>query len=375
MEDNSCNLENGRVMSRSTSDMSGVIDEVPDSPDLVLDLTAEEMDFINDREANYLNSNRNDGSTAENSIPLDDDTYAFFVEAGLDDPEELAMLGIDIDEIRNQKSIATRLEQQIKTDAEAAAELQRQFELARHLPPSSINSNNNNASSSSSAAVAPIAQSSLKREIDSNSVDSSKRPKIDAIELTDDDDCIDLTEENDGSISVDQYNNNYFDVSDEDGSSDIEETDYLSFVPWNRRPHNGMSPPPFTGGNGEGGRYERDEPDFHLFEDEPFGYHVYGSHMANIARGLQERRNLPAIINRPLPQLNNEQTEKELKELLEMIQYEDPPPPEDRQGTPDGLSITLLEHQKIGFQWMLKMENSNSKGGILADDMGLGKVY
>lgn len=388
MEDQSHNLENGSAMSRSTSDMSGIIGgEAPNSPDLVLDLTAEEMDFINDREAEHLNSNHNNGSTAERSIPLDDDTYAFFVEAGLDDPEELAMLGIDIDEIRNQKSIADRLEQQIKTDAEAAAALQREFELARHLPPSAHNNNNVAASSSSSSSVAPVPaavpQATMKRELDNNSADSAKRPRIDAIELTDDDDCIDLTEENDVTditpIPVDDYNNNYFYVgdgySDEDeNSSDMEEADYLSFVPWNRRPHNGMPPPPFTGGESSASEYHREEPDFHLFEDEPFGYHVYGSHMSSIARDIHERRNLPPIINRPMPPLNSEQTEKELKELLENIQYDDPPPPEARQGTPEGLSITLLEHQKIGFQWMLKMENSNSKGGILADDMGLGKT-
>jgi hypothetical protein len=41
-------------------------------------------------------------------------------------------------------------------------------------------------------------------------------------------------------------------------------------------------------------------------------------------------------------------------------------------GTPNGLSIQLLEHQVIGLCWMMRMENNESfRGGILADDMGV----
>jgi SNF2 family DNA or RNA helicase len=45
-------------------------------------------------------------------------------------------------------------------------------------------------------------------------------------------------------------------------------------------------------------------------------------------------------------------------------------PPHLRISTPPDLLIPLLEHQKLGVEWMLKMEKSTNRGGILADDMG-----
>ncbi|ORZ23502.1 SNF2 family N-terminal domain-domain-containing protein [Absidia repens] len=68
------------------------------------------------------------------------------------------------------------------------------------------------------------------------------------------------------------------------------------------------------------------------------------------------------------------EAEEQLRQLLETIADEEPPPPESRTGTPDGLRINLMEHQKIGFQWMCKQEVSTNKGGLLSDDMGLGKT-
>jgi SNF2 family DNA or RNA helicase len=39
------------------------------------------------------------------------------------------------------------------------------------------------------------------------------------------------------------------------------------------------------------------------------------------------------------------------------------------------LRVKLLDHQKTGVTWMMKQEADREKrGGILADDMGLGKV-
>lgn len=46
---------------------------------------------------------------------------------------------------------------------------------------------------------------------------------------------------------------------------------------------------------------------------------------------------------------------------------------EDMAPTPQELTITLLDHQKIGLHWLLAREKTNS-GSILADDMGLGKT-
>jgi SNF2 family DNA or RNA helicase len=48
--------------------------------------------------------------------------------------------------------------------------------------------------------------------------------------------------------------------------------------------------------------------------------------------------------------------------------------PEEREPTPDIMTCTLKEYQRIGLTWLLKMERGTSKGGILADEMGLGKT-
>ncbi|RLV91995.1 ATP-dependent helicase ULS1 [Spathaspora sp. JA1] len=47
---------------------------------------------------------------------------------------------------------------------------------------------------------------------------------------------------------------------------------------------------------------------------------------------------------------------------------------EGMEPTPAELNINLLKHQRMGLTWMKRMEESKSKGGILADDMGLGKT-
>ncbi|KAI7875063.1 SNF2 family N-terminal domain-containing protein [Mucor mucedo] len=275
-----------------------------DSPEeLVLDLTAEEIEFINGTNANTTAP----GSNINNSIPIDDDTFAFFVEAGLDDPEELAMLGIDVEEIRNQRMIAERLEKQHKADHEAALELQHK----------------------------------------------GKRP---ITVIDDDDECIDLTDDNVASSSsaaaaaasstiphYDPYHDHHMIEHYDDDSESTNSSGW-------------------------------EEPDFRLFGDEGFGFHHYGAHMESIARFERSQRSLPQIAGYNAPILSAEETEKELRELLEHVMYDEPPGPDARAGTPDGLNITLLEHQKIGLQWMIKMEASKNKGGILADDMGLGKT-
>lgn len=63
----------------------------------------------------------------------------------------------------------------------------------------------------------------------------------------------------------------------------------------------------------------------------------------------------------------------QIKDLLENIR----PDEEEEEGlplTPSELRINLFKHQRMGLSWLLRMEESKSKGGILADDMGLGKT-
>lgn len=47
---------------------------------------------------------------------------------------------------------------------------------------------------------------------------------------------------------------------------------------------------------------------------------------------------------------------------------------EGEEMTPEGMTVNLLKHQRMGLKWLIDVENSSKKGGILADDMGLGKT-
>ncbi|KAL2845658.1 SNF2 family N-terminal domain-containing protein [Aspergillus pseudoustus] len=71
---------------------------------------------------------------------------------------------------------------------------------------------------------------------------------------------------------------------------------------------------------------------------------------------------------------DSKQLNEEIKQLLETIRPDIEIPVENREGTPDALKCTLLEHQKLGLAWMKSKEECDQKGGILADDMGLGKT-
>lgn len=66
--------------------------------------------------------------------------------------------------------------------------------------------------------------------------------------------------------------------------------------------------------------------------------------------------------------------ENDLQDLLDNIRPDEELEEEGLSLTPSELAITLLKHQRMGLAWLLRMEESISKGGILADDMGLGKT-
>lgn len=72
--------------------------------------------------------------------------------------------------------------------------------------------------------------------------------------------------------------------------------------------------------------------------------------------------------------LDPKKTNEEIKQLLETIRPDSDISIQNREGTPEALQYTLLEHQKLGLAWMKSMEEKDQKGGILADDMGLGKT-
>lgn len=47
---------------------------------------------------------------------------------------------------------------------------------------------------------------------------------------------------------------------------------------------------------------------------------------------------------------------------------------EGEEMTPEDLTVNLLKHQRLGLYWLLQVEKSKKKAGLLADDMGLGKT-
>jgi SNF2 family DNA or RNA helicase len=67
-------------------------------------------------------------------------------------------------------------------------------------------------------------------------------------------------------------------------------------------------------------------------------------------------------------------TQEEIEQLLSNIRPDMDIPEEDRDGTPEAMRYSLMAHQKVALTWMKKAEESNNKGGILADAMGLGKT-
>ena len=58
-------------------------------------------------------------------------------------------------------------------------------------------------------------------------------------------------------------------------------------------------------------------------------------------------------------------TAAEIKTLLENIRPDEELPPENREGTPEAMKYSLMEHQKLGLSWMKSMEEGSNKGGIL----------
>ena len=73
--------------------------------------------------------------------------------------------------------------------------------------------------------------------------------------------------------------------------------------------------------------------------------------------------------------MNPTNTTEDLKELMNNIRPDEDLGADDRTGSPEDMAdgAALYPHQKLGLTWMVKMEEGSNKGGILADDMGLGK--
>eukprot|EP00842_Homolaphlyctis_polyrhiza_P006440 jgi/Hompol1/6798/HPOL_001202-RA len=65
--------------------------------------------------------------------------------------------------------------------------------------------------------------------------------------------------------------------------------------------------------------------------------------------------------------LDTRKAQEDLKQLLENVQHTtDVTPIALRIKTPEGMTIDLMEHQKLGVEWMLKMERGSNAGGIFS---------
>jgi SNF2 family DNA or RNA helicase len=75
---------------------------------------------------------------------------------------------------------------------------------------------------------------------------------------------------------------------------------------------------------------------------------------------------------RPTPTPKRD-TEKDIRNLMASIgdDTDENQLTEEERKDPDGLTVTLMEHQKRGVAWMRKQELGTYHGGILADDVSL----
>lgn len=71
--------------------------------------------------------------------------------------------------------------------------------------------------------------------------------------------------------------------------------------------------------------------------------------------------------------IHSGQDQEQIRALLENLK-ETEDEIEGEALTPEGMTVNLLRHQRLGLQWLLNAETSKRKGGLLADDMGLGKT-
>ncbi|KAG0663768.1 hypothetical protein C6P45_000751 [Maudiozyma exigua] len=71
--------------------------------------------------------------------------------------------------------------------------------------------------------------------------------------------------------------------------------------------------------------------------------------------------------------IHNAEDQENIRELLANVK-ENENQVEGEEMTPDELTINLLKHQRIGLRWLVNVEKSKKKAGLLADDMGLGKT-
>jgi hypothetical protein len=366
--------ERRSTLQRTLIDMS-----VENDDPFVFDSTNENTVFdcsVDDSDSELtldLTTSPRQGPTSESSSnPLmEDEALAFLMEAGLENPDDLKSLGIDIDEIRTQRQIETNITNQLARSSNTG--------------PSSSSSTHNTVaphSTPTGPSKAPPSKPSIAKAPVSHPMPSMSPVHPPQPANNNPYNMIDIDDEEFGKETIDltcddmDTTQDWLIINDED-EGDEDEVQFLadlmgssssSHVMRVRRTPQRASPyqiPPVMGIPNALGRRPP-----HMPPQQP---QQPQDHMAQVNTQVRaDEIALAEIANRIHGGNNN--SDQELRELLQNISYDEPPPVEDRTGTPSGLVCNLLEHQKIGLQWMTGKERSNNKGGILADDMGLGKV-
>jgi hypothetical protein len=365
--------ERRSTLQRTLTDMSVENDDL-----FVFDSTNENTVFdcsVDDSDSELtldLTTSPRQGPTSESSSnPLmEDEALAFLMEAGLENPDDLKSLGIDIDEIRTQRQIETNITNQL-TRSSNAGPSSSSFTHNTTAPHFTLAGPSKAPPSMPSKSKAPVSypmpsmppahrpHPTTKFPYNMINIDNEEFGE-ETIDLTCDD--MDTTQE-------------WLIINDEDEGDD-DEVQFLAALMGSSSSSHVMrvgrtpqraSPyqiPPIMGiPSPLGRRLPQQLQQLQQPQD----------HMAQVNTQVRtDEVALAEIANRIHGGNNN--SDQELRELLQNISYDEPPPVEDRTGTPSGLVCNLLEHQKIGLQWMTGKERSNNKGGILADDMGLGKV-
>ncbi|KAI8881727.1 hypothetical protein K501DRAFT_334481 [Backusella circina FSU 941] len=375
------------TLERTLTDMSYENDDP-----LILDTTnvntvydCSVIDSDSDLTVDLTNSpkQRPTSGSSDNDL-MEDEALAFLMEAGLDNPDDLKNLGIDIDEIRTQRQIESNINSRLPRSSNEGSSSSSTPYMAHHYTSSAAG-----PSTIVPVKAEPFMAAPSKGKQPSTSSPSFLSPfnsDFNHIEVLDDEEfgeeLIDLTNEDDINTSPEWW---IIDDDDDDEEEDDDEVEIISslFGPPStssshvmRVPKHSASQraapyqiPPIIGLPGPRSNRAR----LHQILRQQLPIDLSQDHLSGTNTQVQEDDiTLAGIAMDIHGTLSN--PDQELRELLRNMDYDQPPPPEDRTGTPAGLTCNLLEHQKIGLQWMINKENSVNKGGLLADDMGLGKT-
>ncbi|CCH58771.1 hypothetical protein TBLA_0A09880 [Henningerozyma blattae CBS 6284] len=98
-----------------------------------------------------------------------------------------------------------------------------------------------------------------------------------------------------------------------------------------------------------------------------------GTSFVNETRFQQEQYNRQYQNTFKMANVHDQDEQEAIREMLATLKKSEDSI-EGESLTPEGMTVNLLKHQRMGLHWLLNVEDSSKKGGLLADDMGLGKT-